>query len=444
VTIGAPFPTLSTPTATSYLEATAELFALQGRGVKLGLDNIRALLEALDSPHRHYRVIQVAGTNGKGSTASFLAAGLQAAGLRVGLFTSPHLVDFRERIRIDDVPISEREVVQSWETIRPEIDRRNMTFFEANTAIALSHFADRRCDIAVLETGLGGRLDSTTAAQATVCLLTKIAFDHREYLGHTLGQIAAEKAAILRNGTRALSMPQDPEAAAVFRTIASRVGAELTFVEEPRDVWITPSGTEFFWRGERVWLRMVGRHQAQNALLALETLCDILPELVQTIPPMARLAQAIGSVEVPGRYHIVRGAAGPLVLDVAHNPDALLRFAEAMGDAYPASESRVFIAMLRDKDLEGSVAAVRSARSLVEPILMGSAASAPEGRRLRKEDWLALPASVRDAGVWVGGVSEGLAALEGWQREAPGRVTALVGSFTTVGEAMRQLGIGVL
>lgn len=424
---------------TSYDQSVQELFALQGRGVKLGLENIRVLLDLLDAPDRRYRVVQVAGTNGKGSTASYLAAGLRSAGLRVGLFTSPHLVDFRERVRVDGRPIGPAQVARAWDEIRGEVERRNMTFFEANTAIALLHFARRGCDVAVLETGLGGRLDSTTAARASLCAITRIAFDHREFLGDTLSAIAAEKAAILRRGARGFSAPQEPEVARVLRESARRAGAGLGFVAAPAAVRVTPRGTTFRWRGLTARLRMVGAHQAQNALLALESLVHLLPEVSPT-----ELLEAVAPVEVPGRFQVARASHGPLVLDVAHNPDALSCFARAWADAYPARAKRLFVAMLRDKDLAGSLAALLDTPGLEPPVLIGSAASAPAARRLRQADWRTLPDELLRQTAWVGGVPEGLARLSAWQARSDAGIAALVGSFTTVGEAMSLLGVAPL
>ncbi|HEY7460488.1 MAG TPA: Mur ligase family protein [Gemmatimonadota bacterium] len=407
--------------------------------MKLGLENIRALLDHLGSPDSRYRILHVAGTNGKGSTASYLAAGLRATGLSTGLFTSPHLVDFRERVRVDGEPIGETDVAEIWNEIRPEVGRRNMTFFEANTAIALLHFARRGCEVAVLETGMGGRLDATTATVPAVCVLTRIAFDHRDYLGKSLRAIAGEKAAILRAGAPGFSATQDPAAAGAIRTRGERAGSTVAFVGDPSRVRVESGRTEFTWRGLRVRLAMVGEHQAQNALLALETLSWLLPAVAP-----AALAQALSTVEVPGRFQRVARPVGPLLLDVAHNPDALACFARTFEDAYRGLPKRVFVAMLRDKDLPGSLAALRRLEGLIPPLLVGCAASAPENRRFRVEDWLALPAPVREGAAWVGGVPAGIAELDRWQAAAPGGVAALVGSFTSVGEEMAVLRVDTL
>jgi dihydrofolate synthase/folylpolyglutamate synthase len=381
----------------------------------------------------------VAGTNGKGSTANYLAAGLRTAGLSTGLFTSPHLVDFRERVRVNGVPIGEGEVARTWAEISPDVERRNMTFFEANTAIALLHFARRGCDVAVLETGMGGRLDATTATLPAVCVLTRIAFDHRDYLGQTLRKIAGEKAAILRAGAPGFSSRQEPDAERAIRERGANAGSRVSFVGEPEDVRIDDTGTEFVWRGARVRLAMVGMHQAENALLALEVLRELLPGL-----PTQDLTRAVGGVEVAGRFQRVQGRFGPLLLDVAHNPDALSCFARTFEAAYPGRPKRVFLAMLRDKDLGGSLAALHALRALDPPLLVGCAASAPESRRYREDDWLTLPPATRTGAVWVGDVPAGLAELARWQAATPEGTAALVGSFTSVGEAMASLEVDTL
>jgi dihydrofolate synthase/folylpolyglutamate synthase len=182
---------------------------------------------------------------------------------------------------------------------------------------------------------------------------------------------------------------------------------------------------------------MVGRHQAQNAILALEALRRLVPD----VPPRV-LADAVGAVEVPGRFQRVDGPAGVLLLDVGHNPDALDAFAVAAADAYPGREVRAFVGMLRDKDLAGSLAQL--APAVRPPLLVGSAASAPPGRLLRRADWLRVPATDRRASAWVGSVARGLALLERWQAAGEGRIAAVVGSFTSVGEAMERLGVDPL
>ncbi|MFA6234612.1 MAG: Mur ligase family protein, partial [Bacteroidota bacterium] len=170
----------------NYRDTIAWLFDLQFVGIKLGLDNIRSLAALWDNPQQRYPVIHVAGSNGKGSTASFIASALQAAGYRTGLYTSPHLVDFSERIRVDGVPIPEQRVVDYTRALRGEIERLSATFFEATTLMAFQYFAEEGVDVAVIETGLGGRLDATNIVVPVLSVITSLSVEHSEFLGETL------------------------------------------------------------------------------------------------------------------------------------------------------------------------------------------------------------------------------------------------------------------
>jgi len=223
----------------TYAEAVARLLALRGgeyAGMRPGLERIEALLDALGHPERGFTLAQVGGTNGKGSISAMLAAMLRADGRRVGLYTSPHLVSFRERIRVDGEAIAEDAVVDGVEALGTLIARVDATVFEASTALALDHFAHERVDVAVLEVGLGGRVDSTTVGRPVVAALGPIDFDHREFLGDTLTAIATEKAAIFRSGT-AISAAQPAEAEAVVVGHAARAGVPLLM--EGRELSVT-------------------------------------------------------------------------------------------------------------------------------------------------------------------------------------------------------------
>src|SRR5207249_3706713 len=201
-----------------------------------GLERIEGLLAALGHPERRYRLVQIGGTNGKGSVAALLAAILKAAGHRVGLYTSPHLVSFRERIRVNAEAIPEDGVVDGVEALGTLVARLDATMFEATTALALDHFAREAVDVAVLEVGLGGRLDATTVGRPAAAVLGPIDLDHQEYLGDTLAAIAAEKAAIIRSGT-ALSAVQAPDAADVILRRADEMRVPLLL--EGRDLAVT-------------------------------------------------------------------------------------------------------------------------------------------------------------------------------------------------------------
>ena len=263
----------------TYAEAVARLLALRGgehAGMRPGLERIETLLEALGNPERRYTLVQVAGTNGKGSVAAMLAAILKADGRRVGLYTSPHLVSFRERIRVDGEAIAEDDVADGFDAIATLVARLDATMFEASTALALDHFAREAVDVAVLEVGLGGRLDATTVGTPAVTALARIDLDHQEVLGATLAVIAAEKAAIIRSGV-AVSAAQAPEAAAVLIARAAAVGVpllmegrELSVRVRARDLdaqTIDAAGPG--WRLEGLRLPLLGVYQPSNALVAL-------------------------------------------------------------------------------------------------------------------------------------------------------------------------------
>jgi len=213
----------------TYAEAVGRILALRGgerAGMRPGLERIEAVLDAVGRPEQAFTIAQVGGTNGKGSIAAMLAAILQAAGRRVGLYTSPHLRDYRERIRVDGRPIAEADFVDGVDALGTLIARLDVTVFEAGTALALDHFCRSRVDVAVLEVGLGGRLDATTVGRPAVVALGPIDYDHQLELGDTLTAIAGEKAAIIRSGV-AVSARQDPEAAVVLERRAREVGVPL-------------------------------------------------------------------------------------------------------------------------------------------------------------------------------------------------------------------------
>ena len=236
----------------SYRQSLAWLFNTQRFGIKLGLENIQRLLSALDLPAHDERIIHVAGTNGKGSTCALIDSICRSAGYRTGLFTSPHLVTFRERVQVNGEMISEKEVAAGLTKIRALLRDWNPhpTFFEIVTALALDHFLNREVEIVVLETGMGGRLDATNAIQPAVSVLTPIDFDHQKWLGDTLTKITFEKAGIIKPGVPVVSASQLPEAETVIRSRAMECGAPLDFVKEPI---------------ERLPIGLPGTHQQENA-----------------------------------------------------------------------------------------------------------------------------------------------------------------------------------
>ena len=306
--------------------------------IKLGLRNTERLLDALDNPQRAFRSVQIAGTNGKGSTAAMLDSICRAAGIKSGLYTSPHLVSITERIRISGEPISD-EGFAACATVVRDVSEQLLrdkqieglpTFFEQVTAIALLAFRNAGIELAILETGLGGRLDSTTAANAAIVAITQIAMDHEEYLGHTIESIASEKAAIIRPGVKAVMAKQQPEVMTVL----------LRRCEETGVIPILSEGVSGY---ENVLLGLRGRHQIDNAAVAIR-----LAELLHV--PYAAIVSGLENVHHPGRLELIPHKPA-FLLDGAHNPAGCRSLREYLEEFAPRPLTLVFGAM-RDKQLD--------------------------------------------------------------------------------------------
>ncbi|MBJ6765736.1 bifunctional folylpolyglutamate synthase/dihydrofolate synthase [Myxococcaceae bacterium JPH2] len=335
-------------------EALAFLAQLNPSGIKLGLERVREALEALGHPERQAPVLHVAGTNGKGSTCAFAAAALQAAGHRVGLYTSPHLVRVNERIRVngEDIPDARfgQRILEVLERY-PSALSDPMTYFEFGTVVALWHFAQERVDVVVLETGLGGRLDATNAALSTVTAVTPISFDHMEYLGHTLGAIAGEKAGIFKPGVPAVVSRQEPEALEAISRRAAEVGAPL--LVEGRDFALEGEANGALsyrgpsWRLSGVSLALRGPYQRQNAAMALACLESLAARGVAVSPEAAR--EGLATARWPGRLEEV-GQSPTVVVDGAHNPAGVQVLLEALRALYPGRRLRLVFGVVADKD----------------------------------------------------------------------------------------------
>lgn len=322
-----------------FAEAVQYLLSLghETLAIKLGLRNTELLLDALDNPQRSFKAVQIAGTNGKGSTAAMLDSICRAAGIRTGLYTSPHLVSITERIRIDGAEITPDDFARHASTVRATAEdllahkqiEALPTFFEQLTAIALVAFREARVELAILETGLGGRLDSTTAANAAIVGITPIAMDHEDYLGNTLASIASEKAAIIRPGVTAVIAEQPPEALAVLLERCEAVGVQPS-LEEDADPY------------KQLRLSLRGRHQVQNASVAI------------------RLAQALGisnaavirgleTTQHAGRLEVIP-LQPDFLLDGAHNPAGAQALRDYLEEFGRRPLTLIFGAM-RDKNL---------------------------------------------------------------------------------------------
>ena len=319
----------------TYQESIDWIYSTQLFGIKLGLDGPRRLLrEYLAVPPHHTTVIHVAGTNGKGSVCAIIDSVARATGRRVGLFTSPHLLDFRERIRISGTEISEEDTIRHLCALRKLVAHweYHPTFFELALAVALKHFNEHSCELIVLETGMGGRLDATSALPADVAVLTPIALDHQEWLGDTLAAIAGEKAGIIRPTKPVFSSPQSPEARTVIAQVANERQAPLEFIEEPL-------------AGYSVGLR--GPHQLQNAALALAALHGAGVHL-----DYETVKYGLLNTRHPGRFEIVSHDP-PLVLDIAHNPAAAEALAATWREEFGDQKARLIFGVVAAKDLSG-------------------------------------------------------------------------------------------
>ena len=323
----------------NYRDALAWLYGTQTFGVKLGLDNTRRLLASAGDPHARLKFLHVAGTNGKGSTCAMMDSILRAAGHRTALYTSPHLVDFRERIRLDGAMIPEDAVAEGLTLLREAAAGWDHapTFFELTTVLAAWWFARQGADFVVWETGMGGRLDATNAVTPLVSVITPIGLDHQKWLGDTLAQIAAEKAGIIKPGVPVVSAPQPDEARAVLEAKAHEAGSAIAFVAEP-------------WDGGPVGLS--GSHQLWNAALA----CAALRAAGAGAEAKAEI-QGLRSVVWPGRFQLV---AENFVIDGAHNPEAVETLVATWREVYGETKAALVFGALRDKDAGQLLRALRA------------------------------------------------------------------------------------
>jgi dihydrofolate synthase/folylpolyglutamate synthase len=409
----------------TYEEALDFLFP-RTTTIKFGLSTTRALLKSVGNPHELMPTVHVGGTNGKGSVTTLVAAALREAGWRVGLYTSPHLISFRERIQVDGVPISEAAVAMWTGRLLPSILERKATFFEATTALAFADFAARGAEITVVEVGLGGRLDSTNVVHPLVSAVTKIAEDHMKYLGDTLELIACEKAGIAKPGVPFIIGETDPALVEVLRREARRA-VERSGGRIGADIRILPPGYE--WSGP---LRLEGPHQRRNAAVAHGVLMA-LPGRYR--PTEEKIHRAFGSVRVAGRLD----RRGRWLFDVAHNPDGMRSLVTALGAIQPTRPIHALVSILGDKDWPEML--VQLDQAIDRGVLTIAPTAAARGWDI---DWLGRwlrdPSRPPPHASWTL-VPDFAEAIEKVQE---GAGTMLVtGSFHTVGDVMQFLGMDV-
>lgn len=418
-----------------------ELFPPLATGVHWGLERTEGALDALENPHRGYATVHIGGTNGKGSVTSTLASVLTRAGHRTGCYTSPHLCSFRERMLVDGRPLSEGDIRRYAADIRDAVVANQLTFFEAVTVLAMHAFREEGVEIAVMEVGLGGRLDSTNVVSPEVTAVTNVALDHADYLGDTLEQIAWEKAGIIKPGVPFVTAEADPKIRDLMRGLAEKAGAPFVAVTPPpaSAVEVHDAHTSLTVETERwgplsIRTPLVGLHQAANAALAIKVLEQLeepwLPEAEQVI-------EGLASVVYHGRDEITRIDGRTWLFDVAHNTAGILSLVDTIDRLELPRPVVALIGVLGDKDWRSMLPPLLSR---VDAAFLTQPPSAPAERR-----WDPLEAAEQvDALTVVHVVDDFVEAMRRAAERAGKGTVVVTGSVHTVGSAMPLLGLDPL
>jgi len=321
------------------------LYSLQRLGIKVGLGHTFELLSRCGNPQNNFKSIHVAGTNGKGSTCAVISSILEEAGLRVGLYTSPHLVRFNERIRVNGEAISDTEIVHFIECHRKDIDKIESTFFETTTAMAFQYFADKKVDVAVVETGLGGRLDSTNVLQSDLTVITSISLDHREILGDDIIAITKEKGGIIKKETPLVLGQQSTKVKSELLKLAQKMNSPVIEVKPPTFYNLSESETAFDYVGESYSIPLVGLHQSINASIGIESVKSFMPGIEKKIIDIGLM-----KTNWPGRLQRM-SENHPIYYDVAHNAHGLISIFETIEKVFAQKPLGLFV-MKGDKEMD--------------------------------------------------------------------------------------------
>lgn len=422
-------------TALDYAQALEYIHSLGRFGIKPGLERMQTALHLLGDPHKKLRAVHVAGTNGKGSTASMIASVLRASGLRVGLFTSPHLSDYCERIVVDSEPIRHEALAGLIEELIPVIDRTvavegPMTEFEVSTLAAFTYFARQNLDACVIEVGMGGRLDSTNVLDPVVSVIAPVAMDHMDRLGDTLALIAGEKAGIIKPGRPAVVGPQEDEARDVIRDRGVSVGAPVYWYGDDfraHDVSVGPDGTFCSIDGlnqvhQNLRINLIGRHQAYNGALALAA-CEVFAR--ECAISGLEVRRGFDRVTWPGRFEVFSGPP-IVVLDGAHNPHGVGALAATLRDVFPGRRVTFVMGILDNRPVEEMVAMLAPIMKCLYATSAAYAGSAPSER---------LVQAARSAGVPARSVCGAASALQRAIDDCDGQdVICACGSLYFIGE----------
>ena len=418
----------------TYEQLINELFPRLTGGIRWGLIRTRTLLAAVGNPHRSFRSIHVGGTNGKGSVAATLAAILNADGRQTGLYSSPHLCTFRERIQINAAAISEAALLAAARKLWPAIERVSPSFFEATTAIAFLALAEAGVKLCVVEVGLGGRLDATNVIKPELAVITNIALDHAEYLGNTIESIAREKAGIIKPATPLLTAERSPAPLRLFREIAEQRAAPFYELREGEvsDVEYSMRGTRLktalYGEATELETPLIGQHQAINVALAARA-AELLPEDLR--PARDAIVAGVRDVRWPGRLQVERFGAQMWLFDVAHNVAGVHALVGALEGLDLARPLVVVVGILGDKDWQAMLPPLFN---VADAAVLTKPPTAPSNRAWNPESVLQSVAFERAE------VVSGFHAALGRAHELAGNGTVLVtGSFHTVGDALIAL-----
>lgn len=424
-----------------------QLFARTAAGVKFDLRTVEALLERLNHPERTFASIHIAGTNGKGSVAAMLESVFRAAGFRTGLYTSPHLVRFNERIQVNGIPITDEQLVALFDVIEP-LDReavrslnRAATFFELTTVMAFEEFRRQQVQLAIVETGMGGRLDATNVVSPEISVITQIGLEHCEFLGHAIEQIAAEKAGIIKPYRPVICGVVDERAETVIRKIAAERRAPFIRAEDnvtvrrvgqnlrSQRIKISTSAAEY----PPVEVPLLGRYQLENVITVVATI-EYLAQTSKWVADETAVLRGLASVRWPARCQIFEDR--PLVvLDVAHNPAAAAALADTLRELAPMKRWALVMGLLADKDAAGFL---RAFSSLVDSVWVVPLDTP------RAASTEALAVAARQAGFSVTARADvGKACQEAREwAQAHGGAVCIAGSLYLAGEVLRRLEAG--
>lgn len=429
------------PLAMTYAEFIEWMFNLERFGIKLGLDNVSEFLRRIGNPHLSFESVHVTGTNGKGSVCVFVSEILGRQSMKVGLYTSPHLVDFRERIMINGVEISEHDVLRIGEQLKKVMEQmaaedpeKQLTFFEFTTGMAFKYFEEMGVDIVVAEVGMGGRLDATNVITPVVSAITRIGLEHTKYLGTTIQDIAREKAGIIKPNARVVTCERKKDALSVIATTCMRKNAILKAIGKDFDtdhVHQSTEGTSFNYSGRRnlkdLRIRLLGAYQAENAACAI-SISEELQDLGIPVSDVS-IREGIESARWPGRMDIV--SRDPLLLyDGSHNPDGVGVTVEVLKKLELVPLTYV-VGCMDDKDVRGIVRALvpTAAKIVSTQVKNKRALSALALGKIVEEEYVGNLEIVEDPGE----------AIERALGSGNGKGVCVIGSLYLVGEAIQWL-----